>query len=95
MVCAVTEKRVPTNLKSKGDLKMANANYRTLTVRDLVEMVSNDKKNFPKGLDTPIVSGDFEGNYHHIMHEAWHVYKIGKEKSILLCYELHEDNGTV
>ncbi len=69
--------------------------YKTLTVRELVEMVSNDKRHFPKGLDTPIATGDFEGNYHHIFHEAFHGFKIGKEKSILLCYEMHEDNGDV
>jgi len=68
-------------------------NYKTLTVRDLIDMVSNDHKNFPKGLDTPIATGDFEGNYHHHLHEAYHGYKIGKEKSLLLCYEMHEDCG--
>lgn len=72
---------------------MANTNYKTLTVRDLMNIVSTDSKAFPKGLDTPIATGDFEGNYHHHLHEAFQGYKVGRSKAILLCYEMHEDNG--
>ena len=71
------------------------ADYKTMTVRDLVDAVSNDKRNFPKGLDTPIASGDFEGNYRHILHQAYHGFKIGNEKAIVLCYEMHENEGKV
>jgi len=74
---------------------MADTNYKTLTVRDLIDIVSTDKRHFPKGIDTPIATGDFEGNCHHIMHEAFHGYKVGRSSAILLCYEMHEDNGNV
>ena len=74
---------------------MANNNYKTFTVRDLVDIVNADKKHFPNGLDTPIATGDFEGNYHHHYHEAYHGYKVGKSNAILLCYEMHEDNGNL
>lgn len=72
---------------------MDDNTYKTLTVRDLIDMVNADKRHFPKGLDTPIATGDFEGNYHHHLHEAFRGYKVGKSKAILLCYEMHEDNG--
>lgn len=74
---------------------MTNPNYKTFTVRDLMDIVSTDSKAFPKGLDTPIATGDFEGNYHHILHEVFHGYKVGRSKAILLCYEMHENNGNV
>ena len=77
----------------QGDLKMPNANYKTFTVRDLVDIVNADKKHFPNGLDTPIATGDFEGNYHHILHEVFHGDKVGKNPAILLCYEMHESDG--
>ena len=50
---------------------MTNPNYKTFTVRDLMDIVSTDSKAFPKGLDTPIATGDFEGNYHHHLHKAF------------------------
>ena len=83
---------VPTT--SKGDLKMTNPNYKTFTVRDLMDIVSTDSKAFPKGLDTPIATGDFEGNYHHL-HKAFQGYKVGRSKAILLCYEMHENDGSL
>ena len=84
---------VPTT--SKGDLKMTNPNYKTFTVRDLMDIVSTDSKAFPKGLDTPIATADFEGNYYHHLHKAFQGYKVGRSKAILLCYEMHENNGNV
>lgn len=33
------------------------------TVRDFVALVLADQRNFPKGLDTPLSIGDFEGNF--------------------------------
>jgi hypothetical protein len=68
-------------------ITMANKNYKTITVRDLVNAVSKDKKNFPKGLDTPINSGDFEGNYWHKLHE---IMTDSNNHSIFLGYEMHE-----
>jgi len=61
-------------------------NYKKLTVRELVEIVTNDKKAFPNGLDTIITSGDFEGNYQHQMHEVM----TDGGKSVFLGYEMHE-----
>lgn len=34
-----------------------------LTVREFVSIVLDDKMSFPKGIDTPICIGDFEGNF--------------------------------
>ena len=34
-----------------------------LTVREFVAIVLADKLNFPKGIDTPMCIGDFEGNF--------------------------------
>mgnify|MGYP007122069064 CR=1 FL=1 len=34
-----------------------------LTVREFAAMVLADRLNFPKGLDTPMCIGDFEGNF--------------------------------
>lgn len=61
--------------------------YRALTVRDLVDLVTADKKVFPKGLDTEIVTGDFEGNDVHFKHEM--NYQTGRK--LMLTYEMHED----
>lgn len=62
--------------------------YGTITVKDLVEMIENNKKIFPKGMDTEIWSGDFEGNYTHIKHEL--MFDDGK---IFIGYEMHENMG--
>ena len=69
------------------------ANYKTITVRDLVNTVNADKKHFPNGLDTPIATGDFGGNYHHILHEIFHGTTVGNNPAILLYYEMHESDG--
>jgi hypothetical protein len=34
-----------------------------LTVREFVSIVLQDRDNFPRGLDTPMCIGDFEGNF--------------------------------
>ena len=62
-----------------------NPNYKQLTVRDIIDAVLDDKFHFPKGIDTPILSGDFEGNYTHRMHEMEY-----DEGSLFLGYEMHE-----
>lgn len=44
--------------------KVAAADYcGKLTVREFVALVLADTTNFPKGLDTPLCIGDFEGNF--------------------------------
>lgn len=60
--------------------------YRAITIRDLMEMVAMDPKSFPKGLDTVITTGDFEGNYQHQLHEMM----TDGGKSLFLGYEMHE-----
>ena len=60
--------------------------YRALTIRDLVELVDGHKDIFPKGLDTEIVTGDFEGNDVHFKHEM--NYQTGRK--LILNYEMHE-----
>lgn len=62
-----------------------NNNYKQITVRDLVNAVTANKKQFPNGLDTVIVSGDFEGNYTHQKHEIMH-----DGNKLCLGYEMHE-----
>ena len=64
--------------------------YTILTVRDIVDAVNGDKTNFPKGLDTPVVTGDFEGNYTHKMHEIQTYDGKLVGKAICLGYEMHE-----
>lgn len=80
------------NAGKKSTVTVANKNYKTFTVRDLMFIVCADKKNFPLGLDTPIASGDFEGNYHHIKHEVM-ADKIGRKQAVFLGYEMHENDG--
>lgn len=62
--------------------------YGPLTVRELAALVLCDKKNYPKGLDTPISTGDVEGN------SSQHKYSVmtGGMKSdhVCLSYEMHE-----
>ena len=67
--------------------------YGKLTVRDIVNFVKGDKKLFPKGLDTPIYSGDFEGNYTHGKHELQYIKPDENvpETSVCLGYEMHEN----
>lgn len=62
--------------------------YKLITVRDLVNFVAT----MPKGLDTPIYSGDFEGNYTHGMHEIMVCTPDEKvrDKSVFIGYEMHE-----
>ena len=60
--------------------------YRELTVRDILTLVMADRTAFPKGLDTPITSGDFECNYTH----RKHMLERGEKHSLCLAYEMHE-----
>lgn len=66
--------------------------YRRITVKDLVDAVKADPKAFPKGMNTAILSGDFEGNYTHEKHEVFiedRYNNIGP--ALFLGYEMHED----
>ena len=70
-----------------------NPNYKQLTVRDIVDAVMKETENFPLGLDTPIQSGDFEGNYTHSRHQIMtNRTNFGKKavKTLFLGYEQHE-----
>lgn len=68
-------------------------NYKLITVEDIISFIGKHKDLFPKGLDTPIYSGDFECNYTHGKHLIQHMTKDGtiKENAICLSYEMHED----
>lgn len=73
--------------------KVSENTYRVITVRDIVNAVNSDKKTFPKGLDTPIGSGDFECNCTHYLHEIQND-KMGKHgRGLILSYEMHENCG--
>ena len=66
--------------------------YRAITVQDLINFVKNNKNRFPKGLDTVIMTSDFESNYLHEKHEMF--YDCDESKYgpfIALCYEMHEN----
>lgn len=66
--------------------------YRRITVKDLVDLVKLNPKEFPKGLDTAILSGDFEGNTAHEKHEIMRDSQdpqIGP--AIFLGFEFHEN----
>ena len=67
--------------------------YKVLTVKDIVDFVRSNKKRFPKGLHTPVVSGDFECNNTHGKHEIQYMEPDGviKENSVCLGYEMHEN----
>lgn len=65
--------------------------YKAITVKDLVDLVTEYPKDFPKGLNTVIMSGDFEGNYLHEKHEIF-IDKFKKYGAVIcLGYEMHED----
>ena len=59
-----------------------------LTVRELATLVLLEKGDFPKGLDTPISTGDVEGN------GSQHNFSIMtgglRSDHICLSYEMHE-----
>lgn len=63
--------------------------YGNITLRDLVGLVEKNKKKFPKGLDTPITCGDYEGNYCHekMSVEAW---SDDPSETLDLSFELHD-----
>lgn len=66
--------------------------YDIITLQDLVDFVNNNPETFKKGMKTPIWSGDFEGNYTHILHSI-QVEDNGDDKVLFVGYEMHEDFG--
>lgn len=66
--------------------------YKQITLQDIVDFVKNNPKVFKDGMNTPVFSGDFEGNYEHHLHEISST-KFGKDVAIFLGYEMHEDCG--
>ena len=63
--------------------------YEMLTVGKLKELLTEYSKEF-YGDDTPVYTGDFEGNYTHAKHE---VMTDNKLRAIFIGYEMHEDIG--
>jgi hypothetical protein len=66
-----------------------NESYKTITLNDILKEVTSNPTRYPLGGDTPILSGDFEGNYTHKMHEIMY-QKVDKKTCICLAYEMHE-----
>ena len=71
---------------------MTDERYKAITVQDLVDLVKSQPEMFPKGLDTVVMTADFESNYLHEKHELYH----DKDKSkygnfVVMCYEMHEN----
>ena len=60
--------------------------YEVLTVGKLKRMLTALGKEFD-GDNTPIYTGDFEGNYLHGKHE---IMKDNEHRAIFLGYEMHE-----
>lgn len=67
-------------------------NYGLKTIRQIIDYVNFRKDKFPKGLDTPIVTGDFECNYTHANHEIQN-YDCKFGNVICLSYEMHENEA--
>lgn len=66
--------------------------YRAMTVNDLIKFIETHKEDFPKGLDTVIMSGDFEGNYTHEKHEFQLIDNVPDYGNVVcLGYEMHEN----
>lgn len=63
--------------------------YGTLTVQDLVDFINANPKTFKDGMNTEIISGDFEGNYTHFKHSMESDKTDGKTR-LCLAYEMHE-----
>jgi hypothetical protein len=73
----------------------------TLTLKDLIDFVEENKDDFPQGLETPITCGDSEGNYTHALItpfadevEHWEDGDVEEPiKTLFLQYEMHENLG--
>lgn len=66
--------------------------YKAITIQDLIDYVNENKDQFPNGLNTVIMTADFEGNYLHEKHEIYSDNDLNKYGPfIVLCYEMHEN----
>ena len=61
--------------------------YEVLTVGKLKRMLTALGKEFD-GDNTPVYTGDFEGNYLHGRHE---IMRDNEHRAIFLGYEMHEN----
>lgn len=61
--------------------------YKTWTVNELIAELRRVAKEMPKGLDSPVYSGDFECNYLHGQHE---IMKDEENDAVFIGYEMHE-----
>lgn len=61
--------------------------YETLTIGKLKRMLDTLGERY-YGDDTPVYTGDFEGNYTHAKHE---VMADDTLKAVFIGYEMHED----
>ena len=69
-----------------------NNDYGLKTIRQIVDYINSHKDKFPKGLDTPIVTGDFECNYTHANHEI-QSYNCKFGHVVCLGYEMYENEA--
>jgi hypothetical protein len=69
--------------------------YKELTVQDIINAINNNPKLFPEGMNTPIISGDFEVKYTHFLHAISAQYTIHGNPAICLEYEIDENCGHV
>lgn len=63
--------------------------YKVVTVQDLVNMIEEHPEIFKKGMDTPVCSGDYEGNITHKKHELMREYVKGLGTTLFLTFEFH------
>lgn len=71
---------------------MSEEKYRAITVQDLVDFVKSQPERFPKGMDTVIMTADFESNYLHEKHELYYDKDESKYgEFVAMCYEMHEN----
>lgn len=64
--------------------------YDVITLQDLVDAIMSDSETFPKGMETVIMTGDFEGNYTHQKHEIMRDETVTYGNICFLGYEMHE-----
>ena len=67
------------------------SNYKNITVKDIIDFIEENKEYFPNGLDTVVMSGDFEGNYTHGKHEIQIIEDERCGNIVCLGYEMHEN----
>jgi len=69
-----------------------NETYKAITIQDLIDFINSSPDDFPDGLNTVIMTSDFESNYLHEKHEICYDRDDSKYGPfIALCYEMHEN----